>query len=375
MHHAFASTPETEQKWIRPSGLANFRVVRMGNAATPSACFLRVAMGQHFGGKSVSMAGIAGVAVAPEARGHGAARWMMSRAMQEAQEDGFALSALYASTQGLYRQVGYEQAGYRCMIKVLPHRIDVRAREPEVRPLTEGDEPAIQACYKAFAMQFAGMLDRGPYIWRRVKEFRDKSYHGFGIEGPGGKLEGYVYLVQSRVPDGIEIEVSDMAFLSARTAQRLLGFLADFSTTTKDITLPGPPLHPALSLLTSHHFTITKSEFWMLRITDIVRAMAQRGYPKSVATAIRLNVHDPIVRANDGSWTLSVEHGRGELKKEATARPAITSSIQGLAAVYSGLYTARQAALLGWLEGEPGALEAADAIFGGFGTPWMTDFF
>jgi len=137
--------------------------------------------GQHFGGKSVSMLGIAGVGVAPEARGRGSARWMMSLAMQEAQADGFALSTLFASTQGLYRQVGYEQAGYRCQIKLLPHRIDVRAREPHVRPLTPEDEPAIQACYKAFAGEFAGMLDRGPYIWRRIKEFRDKSYHGFGL--------------------------------------------------------------------------------------------------------------------------------------------------------------------------------------------------
>ena len=40
-------------------------------------------------------------------------------------------------------------------------------------------------------------------------------------------------------------------------------------------------------------------------------------------------------------------------------RPAVTCTIGGLAAVYSGLYTARQAALLGWMEGDAGALEAA----------------
>jgi predicted acetyltransferase len=113
----------------------------------------------------------------------------------------------------------------------------------------------------------------------------------------------------------------------------------------------------------------------MLRITDLAKAMTLRGYPRSVAASIQLNVHDPIVRANDGSWTLSVEHGRAEITREATPRPAMTCSIQGLAAVYSGLYTARQAALLGWVEGDAGALEAADAIFGGFGTPWMPDFF
>ncbi len=374
IHHAFASTPDAEAKWIRPN-FEHFRVVREREGEPPSACFLRVPMGQYFGGKAVSMLGVAGVAVAPETRGKGTARWMMSRAMEEAREDGFALSALYASTQGLYRQVGYEQGGYRCVTKVLPHRIDLRAREPEVRALTDEDEPRVRACYERFAPRFFGMLARGEYCWKRTREFREKSYHGFGIDGPGGTLDGYVYLLQTRTDSGIDIEVSDLAFTTATAGRRLLGFLADFSTTTREISLAGPPMHPALSLLTSHHDTIEKREVWMLRITDLTKALTQRGYPRAVSAAIRLNIHDPVVRANDGSWTLSVEHGRAEVNREATARPAMTATINGLAAVYSGMYTATQAAGLGWVEGDRGALEAADAVFGGGGVPWMVDFF
>jgi predicted acetyltransferase len=375
IHHAFASTPDAEEKWIRPSGLDNFRGVRERERGPLSSCYLRIRMGQFFGGRSVSMLGIAAVAVAPEARGQGTARWMMGKAMQEAREDGFALSGLYASTQGLYRQVGYEQAGYRTTTKLLPHRIDVRAREPIVRPLTARDDQAMAACYEKFAANFAGMLDRCPYIWRRVREFRDKKFNGFGIEGPGGTIEGYVFLLQNRLTDGIELDVSDLTFTTARAGQRLLGFLADFSTTTKEITINGAPLHPILSLMTSHHHTIAKSEVWMLRITDLAKALKERGYPRHLNATIQLNIHDPIVRENDGSWTLHVEHGRAEVKKEAAMRPAITCQIGALAPLYSGLYTATQGALLGWVEGERGALEAADAIFGGFGTPWMTDFF
>ncbi|HMN41585.1 MAG TPA: GNAT family N-acetyltransferase [Phycisphaerales bacterium] len=377
MHHAFASTPEVETQWLRPN-FEHFRVVRDREGGAPSSCLLRVPMGQYFGGRAVSMLGIAGVAVAPEARGKGSARWMMARAMEEAREDGFALSTLYASTQGLYRQVGYEQGGYRCATRVLPYRIDVRAREPMVRHLSEADEPAVRACYDAFAPRFAGALARGEYCWKRTRQFRDKSYHGFGIDGPGGTLEGYVFLVQSRagaLGDGIEVEVSDLVFSTARAGRRLLGFLADFSTTTKEIALTGAPMNHALSLLTSHHDTISHREVWMLRITDIARALTERGYPRAVSAAVRLDVHDPVVRANDGSWTLSVEHGRAEVKREATARPAITATINGLAAVYSGMYTATQAAGLGWVEGDRGALKAGGAVVGGGGVPWMGDFF
>ena len=232
------------------------------------------------------------------------------------------------------------------------------------------------ACYAKYAPRFPGMLKRGPYIWRRIREFRDRKYVGFGIDSPGGGLEGYVQLCQNRVADGIELDVSDMAFLTARAGQRLLGFLADFSTTTKEITLSGPPLHPALSLMTSHHHTIAKSEIWMLRITDLARALTERGYSRHVKATVQLNIHDPIVRENDGTWTLHVEHGRAEAKKEAAMFPAVTCGIGALAAMYSGFYTASQAAAAGLGRGRVWRwLEAADAIFGGFGTPWMTDFF
>lgn len=375
IHHAFASTPDAEEKWIRPSGIDNFRGVRERTHGPLSSCLLRINMGQFFGGRSVPMLGIAAVAVSPESRGRGTARWMMAESMREARDNGFALSSLYASTQGLYRQVGFEQAGHRCTTKLLPHRIDVRTREPEVRPLTAYDDHAMAECYAKYARTFPGMLDRCPYIWRRVREFRDKKFNGFGIQGADGSIEGYVFLLQNRSDSGIDIDVSDIAFTTARAGRRLLGFLADFSTTTKSIIINGAPLHPILSLMTSHHHEITRSEVWMLRITDLAKALTERGYPRHITATIQLNIHDPIVRENDGSWTLHVEHGRAEVKKEAAMRPAITCEIGALASLYSGFYTATQAALLGWVEGEHGALEAADAIFGGYGSPWMTDFF
>lgn len=377
VHHAFASSPESEEQWLRPAGLDNFRGVRESERGQLSSCLLRIPMGQCFGGRSVPMLGIAAVAVGPESRGRGTARHMMGEAMREAREDGFALSALYASTQGLYRQVGYEQAGYRCLTRIMPHRIDVRAREPEVRALTAHDDQAMGACYARYAQAFSGMLDRCPYIWRRVRELREKRYHGFCVADAEGGIEGYLFLLQSRTGTSaeIEIEVSDVAFTTSRAGVRLLGFLADFSTTTKQITLAGGPLHPLLSLMASHHYEIARKEVWMLRVVDVARALTERGYARHVKATIQLNVHDPIVKENDGSWTLHVEHGRGTVKKESAVRPAITCEVRGLAAVYSGLYTASQAGILGWVEGERGALESADAIFGGFGTPWMADFF
>src|ERR1043166_2690224 len=72
--HAFAGTEEGTRDWLRAAGMKSVRVVREhGKPGAAAGCLLRIPMGQYFGGRSVSMLGIAGVAVAPEARGRGLA--------------------------------------------------------------------------------------------------------------------------------------------------------------------------------------------------------------------------------------------------------------------------------------------------------------
>ena len=70
-------------------------------------CGLRVC------GRDVPLGAVAGVAVAPEARGSGIASGMMASSLDALRLAGVPLAALYASTFALYRKVGYEQAGSR----------------------------------------------------------------------------------------------------------------------------------------------------------------------------------------------------------------------------------------------------------------------
>ncbi|MBI3925782.1 MAG: GNAT family N-acetyltransferase [Armatimonadetes bacterium] len=70
-------------------------------------------MAQWFGGRAVPMTGIAGVAVAPEARARAVGRALIRETLQELHKEGVALSALYPSTLPFYRASGYELAGSR----------------------------------------------------------------------------------------------------------------------------------------------------------------------------------------------------------------------------------------------------------------------
>ena len=102
--------PARVRRWLEHSGMANLRGYRQGGRLVGG--MILVPMGQWYGGRAVPMTGVAGVAVAPEARGSGVAQAMMASCVRELQQNGAPLSALYPATLSLYRGAGYEIAGY-----------------------------------------------------------------------------------------------------------------------------------------------------------------------------------------------------------------------------------------------------------------------
>ena len=376
---AFAGPPDKTEEWLRGAEFANTRCLRDG-AKTPVACLVRIPMGQFFGSRSVPLVGIAGVAVGPERRGEGLARRLMQEAVRELAAERVPIAGLYASTQTLYRQVGFEQAGHWCGVRIPVHRIDVDGRAAGLRPLTEADTPAIEACYRAFASRFNGPLDRGPYIWRRIRVMRDEAFHPFGIDGEDG-LDAYVYLSQRRKPDTgrQDVALSDLAFLTPDAGRRLLAFLAGYTTMADEVTFSAGPVHPVLTLLPLQNYSVQRREYWMIRIVDAKRALEARGYSGGVSAEITLDLTDELVPANAGLWSLRVEGGRAKATRPRTADrrktpPAIRCHVRGLAAMYTGFLAPREARLAGLVDGPDAALDTATAIFSG-GTPWMADMY
>lgn len=104
------------EAYIERIGSENFRVIRQaGNAIAQLVIY---PMAQWYGGKPVPMAGIAVVGVAPEYRGQGVAYQLMAQTIMQLHDQGVPISTLYASTDTLYRKVGYERAGNRCLWKL-----------------------------------------------------------------------------------------------------------------------------------------------------------------------------------------------------------------------------------------------------------------
>ena len=383
LHHAFAGPQDKIEEWLRAVGFDQVRVARAADADAQSpapACLTRLPMGQYFGGRSVPMVGIAGVAVAPECRGGGLALGMMRESLREIRREGVPLSCLYASTQTLYRQVGFEQSGHRFRHEIELARLGVRDRSMQIRALTDAEEPGVRACHARFAPLNDGWLDRGAPLWNRTRKNRDAVYAGWGVYGDAGanaELEGYVFLTQARdaATGRHDLSISDIAFSTARAGTRLLGFIADFSSMARTVEFFAGPVHPLLNLMPQQLFRSERKDYWMLRIIDAPGAVAARGFARGVSASVTLRLRDGVFPENEGLWTLSVGDGKGKMERAPdSSRCGVEMDIRGLACLYAGFLSADQARLTGLVNADDTGVGALSAVFP-VGSPAMCDMF
>lgn len=351
-------------------GHENFRRVRRGGEILGGLAIYF--MGQWFGGRAIPMAGVAAVGVAPELRSGGAAAALMARTLSELRERGVPLSTLYPATQPLYRKVGYEQAGTRTLFVAPTRAMRVAERDLPLRRVDAAQHEAFHDLYRARARAGAGNLERSQAIWERVVTHpQNEPMHAY-VAGGADAAEGYVVFHQPRADSGYEIAVRDLVALTPAAARAILGFFADHRSIAKEITWSGPLLDSLACLFSEQELRVKHVERWMLRIVDVPKALALRGYPDGVEGELHLAVRDEVLPANQGRFLLRVAGGRGEVTPGG--RGELELDVRGLAPLYSGLFTPGELAAVGFVEGKVAALAAAARFFAG-PEPWMPDFF
>lgn len=364
---AFAFPKEQAPAWLKVAKHEHVRVMREGKRAL--GCLIVIPMGHWFGGRSVPTTGIAGVAVSVEARGRGVARALMEATLREAAKNKVALSSLYPATQTLYRRVGYERAGKLCEVTIPTHLFTAPRTDLSSRALTARDEAAVEKVYAASARDRNGYLDRGPYMWSRVRKPRGKPTHGVGFFTAKGALEAYVHFVNARPEDSafFTVVIKDAASTTGRGYDAIVRFIGEMRSCGREVELRAGPSDPLLMRLAEPLFDEKSLEDWMVRIVDVRAALLARGYPRFTRASVTLDVRDELLPQNQGKLQLDVADGRATLSK-APARSttgALSLDVRALAPLYTGYLSATRLAALGSIEGTPRAIEAADAIFAG----------
>jgi predicted acetyltransferase len=360
-------------------GQENFRLLKRDDGSAEGrvvAGLALIPMGEWFGGASIPMTGIAAVGVAPEERAGGVARTLMTRTLEELRAQGIPLSTLYASTQHLYRAVGYEQAGTRVKYSIHLPSMPIAPhpdRSLPMRAIDPTDSAPFSETYAKLGAMTNGMLDRGRAIWQRV-HFRPETemLQGY-LVGEEGDPQGYVIFTLQPQESGYDLRVRDLVALSAAAYRRILVFFQDARSIGRDLHWFGPPTDPLLCVTEEQQYERTSiQERWLLRIVDIAKACEARGYPPGIEAELHIEIEDDVLAANAGRYVLRVSDGRGTLTKGG--RGSLRAHIRGFAPLFSGMLSPAQLQAVGWIDADSGAIADAGRIFAG-PQPWMPDSF
>ncbi|HEY1623479.1 MAG TPA: GNAT family N-acetyltransferase [Streptosporangiaceae bacterium] len=327
-------------------------------------------------GKPVPMAGVSGVTVAPEYRGRGVGRGLMTALIDLMAARGYPLSALYPATMHIYRRLGWELAGARYEAK-LPARsllgLPRPAAMPQVRRPVPGDAAAVIAVIGA-AHEQAG--DCGPITWE------ERSMRRW-LTPPGEYADSHRYAFLA--PDGFaayrwrgnnQIFVDRVLSTSPETVLALWSVIASHSSVADTVIAQVSPHDPLWWLLREQDAEVSQRDPWMLRLLDAPAAIAARGF-RTVGIDVPLRITDDQLPHNGGLWNLTVRSsGEGRLVRTGTgasAQPPLVLGAGGLAALYAGtpLSTLRRAGLA--TDGTPESDAALDSAFAA--APYLLDGF
>ena len=351
---------------------------------------------QWWAGRAVPCAGVASVKIAPEYRGQGTGRRLMTELLAAIAAHGYPLAALYPATMPIYRSLGWELAGgrYRATIPARSLRdllapdaavADAPVAEPSVRRSNPADAAEIVAI---IGRAHEAARDCGPVTWdvplaerwlSRADLYTYRTADGFAAYRWDDAGDGALF-------------VEHLHAASPESLRALWSVIASHSSTASTVSLHTAPNDPFWWLTKERDATIAKRSMWMLRVVDAPAAIAARGFPPAVSLSVPLVISDRSRPANSGHWQLSVSDGKGILSQNgpvsspaATASasgagdpsaggsPAIAVGARGLAALYAG--TPVSALRLAGLAagGAPDADAALDAAFAA--TPFMVDEF
>ncbi len=328
-------------------------------------------MRQWWHGRALPMAGVGGVKVAPEQRGRGTGRALMTEMLRVIAERGYPLSVLYPATAPLYRSLGWELAGalYRAVINarsltpLLPADGPAQPLQdpPRLRRAGPGDADEVIAVLGA-VHESARHCGPATYDAATVRRWWLSDENQFCYLAPDGFL-AYGWHDGHR-----EISVRIAVGGSPRTTRALWSVVGSHAPMARLVRAVVSPDEPVAWLTREPDLGLESRWQWMLRVVDAPAAVAGRGFPAAAGLTVRLHIDDAQLPANEGDWTLEVRGGKGALTRSSGPVPPgepVRLGARGFAALYGGvpMATLRHAGLAAG--GDPGADETLDAAFAG----------
>ncbi|GAB4051904.1 GNAT family N-acetyltransferase [Catellatospora paridis] len=309
--------------------------------------------GQWFGGRVVPTCGVAGVATAPELRGRGLGRLVLTRLLEGARDRGAVLSTLFGTTPLPYRALGWEEVGAMTYWTVSTRALGAVRPDPKttLRPATEADIPAVYEIYRQVARAGTGLMERSGPAFGATPAQLLADYHGFTVAvDDAGTIVGYASWDRGPGYDASgKLTVDDLIGLTPEATRTLLAMIGGWASVAPTTVLRLGATDPAWSLIVRTDAKVATAQPWMARVVDASGAVAARGWPRRLAGEVDLDLVDDVCPWQQGRWRLTLSGGEGRLAPGGAGTVRLTP--RGLAAWYAGAATPEQLRRTGFLTG------------------------
>ncbi|MFI0978200.1 GNAT family N-acetyltransferase [Streptomyces sp. NPDC021093] len=337
------------------------------------------------GGASLPAAAISKVSVAATHRRRGLLGRMTEQDLRDTADREVPLVVLDAAQYPLYGRFGFGPATSMAWYEIDVHRAGIDPAWASAAPGVQLVDAAAYAklapqAYERFRTTQAGALRRDDTWWQEATGQRispgsswTEPFYAVHEDPAGGGIDGLLCFTaeetwQSMLPR-TPLYVRDLVAATPQAERALFRYAvtADWVSTVHlpyrapDTLLPQWLGNPRAARITA------LSDYMWLRILDVPRALAARGY--AAEGALVLQVDDAAGHAQ-GRWLL--EAGPDGADCARSARPAdLQLDVRDLARLYLGEETAVRLGQLGLAqELRPGGLARADALLRTARRPW-----
>lgn len=253
----------------------------------------------RIGGRGLPAHGLLDVAVDLRHRGRGVARGLLGRLLTDERASGSAVSLVHPAAPLFYRCLGYEAVGCLELREVARAVVENAAADPTVR--LRGPRVG-EDVLGPLSRHLEGALSPAPPADDGVRDV---------VLERAGRVVGMLRL--ERLPGRLVVH-----FLRAADAGAWTTALAALGAEAAEA--GGPRIevwgggNDDLIRWSPDRLRVRECSMPMLRVIDVVRALEGRGWPDDVEGRWCLDIADPLVPANTGTWVLTLEGGRARVR-------------------------------------------------------------
>jgi len=335
------------------------------------------------GGARVPFGGVTAIGTRPTHRRRGVLTSIMGRLLDQGAERGEVISALWAAESVIYRRFGYGVAVEGCNLQIERAHAALADDRPPAGRLRQVDAEAARAAlpgiYTRATEGIPGSIPRGETDWQLYfydpEHWRDgATTRRYVLYERDGEPAGYVVYRQKEEWDQWharnEVRISDLQAVDGEAYRALWRYCfgIDLVAVIKAYTRR---LREPLSLLLAapRRLQETRADHIWVRILDVAGALAARRY--ATEGEVVLEVVDGFRPQAGGRFLLQGGPEGAECRRTGRAAE-VTLASADLAAAYLGDARLADLAWLGRVQGEPEAVNRAQAMFCWPVAPWCT---